>query len=88
MIADRDYTSDKLRQFIKDKDSVLVIPRRKNSKTGNQDIDWCLYKYRHLVDNAFARIMQFRAIATRYDKLERNYSCMLALTCMIMWIEM
>jgi len=31
-------------------------------------MDWCLYKYRHLVENMFARIKHSRAIATRDDK--------------------
>jgi transposase len=53
-------------------DSVPVIPRRQNSKKGNADIDWCLYKYRHLVVNTFARFKHFRAIATRYDKLKMH----------------
>ena len=43
------------------------------------DIDWCLYKYRHLVENVFARLKHFRAIATRYDKLKLNYVSMLAM---------
>ncbi len=34
-------------------------------------MDWCLYKYRHLVENVFARLKHFRAIATRYDKLQQ-----------------
>ena len=29
-------------------------------------MDWCMYKYRHLVENAFVRIKQYRAIDTRY----------------------
>ena len=71
-----------------DKGAIPVIPRRKNSKTGNDDIDWCLYKYRHLVENAFGRIKNFRAIATRYDKLEQNYASMVALAFTIMWLPM
>lgn len=34
-----------------------------DSKTGNSDIDWELYKYRHFVENVFVRIKHFRAIA-------------------------
>ncbi|EQB98063.1 transposase, partial [Photorhabdus temperata subsp. temperata M1021] len=45
-------------------------------------------RYRHLVENAFARIKHFRAIATRYDKLERNYASMLALEFIIVWLPM
>ena len=77
VIADRGYDSEDLRKQIKDKKSIPIIPRKKNSKTGNDDIDWGLYKYRHLVENAFARLKHFRAIATRYDKLRRNFAGML-----------
>lgn len=57
-----------------------VIPRKRNSKAGNNGIDWCLYKYHHLVKNIFARLKHFRAIATRYDKLERNPELALFIT--------
>jgi len=65
IVADRGYDSEGLRHQIRDKGSIPVIPRKKNSKVGNDDIDWCLYKYRHLVENVFARLKHFRAIATR-----------------------
>ena len=34
------------------------------------------------------RTKQFRAIATRYDKLKRNYESMVALACGVMWWPM
>nr|VFJ98255.1 MAG: Transposase DDE domain-containing protein [Candidatus Kentron sp. H]VFK03300.1 MAG: Transposase DDE domain-containing protein [Candidatus Kentron sp. H] len=55
---------------------------------GNGDMDWGLYKYRHLVENLFARLKHFRAIATRYDKLKRNCKAMLALPCSFFWLPM
>ena len=63
-----------------------VIPRKKNSTFGNDDINWNLYKLRHLVENTFARIKHFRAISTKYDKLARNYKSMVALACGFMWL--
>jgi transposase len=87
-VGDKGYDSEKLREKLRARGSVPVIPRRKNNTLGNQDMDWCLYKYRHLVENAFARIKHFRAIATRYDKLERNYASMLALAFVVMWLPM
>jgi transposase len=51
-------------------------------------MDWGLYKHRHLIENIFARIKNFRAIATRYDKLKRNYASMVALACGLMWLPM
>ena len=50
--------------------------------------DRCLYRYRHLAENAFLRIERYRAISTRYDKLARNYSSTVALAFMMMWLPM
>jgi transposase len=88
VVADKGYDSERFREQIREEDSIPVIPRRKNSKIGNDDIDWCLYKYRHLAENAFGRIKNFRAIATRYDKLAQNYASMVALAFTIMWLPM
>lgn len=87
-IADKGYDSEEIRDLIRDKGSLPLIPRKKNSKTGNGDMDWCLYKYRHLVENVFARLKHFRSIATRYDKLKRNYASMLAMACSYLWLPM
>lgn len=54
---------------------------------GNDDTDWCLYRYRHLVENVFTFLKQYRTIATRYDKLARNYVASLAMICCIRWGE-
>jgi transposase len=88
MIADKGYDSEELRDLVRSKSSIPVIPRKSNSKTGNDDMDWGLYKYRHLVENVFARLKHFRAIATRYDKLKRNYASLVALACGYLWLPM
>lgn len=84
VVADKGYDSEKLREFVRDNNDTPVIPRRGNSLLCNEDIDWCMYKYRHLVENAFGRIKQYRGIATRYEKLERNYHSMVALAFVMM----
>lgn len=86
--ADKGYDGDNFRAFIKANGSIANIPRKENSKTGNGHMDWCLYKYRHLVENAFLRIKRYRGIATRYDKLARNYASNVALAFVIMWLPM
>lgn len=86
--ADKGYDSEPLRARTRAQGAKPNIPRRKNAKTGNPDMDWCLYKYRHLVENAFARLKHFRAIATRYDKLERNFASLVALAISMMWLPM
>jgi len=85
-IADKGYDKEEIRGLIRERNSIPIIPRKINSKTGNADIDWGLYKYRHLVENFFARLKHFRAIATRFDKLKRNYTAVLALACAFLWL--
>ncbi|TCB52092.1 transposase, partial [Acinetobacter terrestris] len=49
--------------------------------------DHYLYRLRHLVENAFARLKHFRGIATRFEKLARNYKSMLFLACLFIWCK-
>lgn len=88
VIADKGYDSEDLRIQIRARNATPVIPRKRNSKTGNADIDWGLYKYRHLVENAFARLKHFRAVATRFDKLKRNFIGLLSLACAFIWLPL
>lgn len=88
VVADKGYDSQALRDLIKRRDAQHVIPRKGNSKRGNDDIDWCMYRYRHLVENAFLKIKKYRAVATRYDKLARNYQSIVALAFSLMWLPM
>lgn len=88
VIADKGYDSKRLREQIEEQDSRVVIPRKRNSVKGNDDLDRGLYRYRHLVENAFARLKQYRAIASRFDKLKRNYESMVAMACGFLWLPM
>ncbi len=88
VVADKGYDSQALRDLIKRRNAQHVRPRKGNSKRGNDDIDWCMYRYRHLVENAFLKIKKYRAIATRYDKLARNYQSFVALAFSLMWLPM
>lgn len=83
LIADKSYDSDTIRNKAKKHGMTPLIPKRKNAKQPNPDFDSYLYKLRHLVENMFARLKQFRSIATRYEKLARNFESMLYLACTI-----
>ena len=67
---------------------IPVVPKRKNAKQPNPEFDSYLYKLRHLVENMFARLKHFRSIATRYEKLARNFKSMLYLACTIVHCKM
>ena len=88
VVADKGYDSESIREQIIETKARAVIPRKSNSVIGNADMDWALYRYRHLVENAFARLKHFRALATRYDKLKRNYESTVAMACSLLWLPM
>ncbi|SFN25347.1 IS5 family transposase, partial [Nitrosomonas communis] len=88
IVADKGYDSEWLREQITKKGAQAVIPRKRNSLKGNADMDGGLYQYRHWVENAIARLKQYRAIATRYDKLKQNYESMVAIACGYLWLPM
>ncbi len=88
VIADKGYDSEAIREQIVEQGGKSVIPRKKNSRKGNGDLGRSLYKLRHLVENAFARLKHFRGLATRYDKLKRNFISVVALACIFVWLPM
>jgi transposase len=63
----------------------VVIPS-KNHRRVKRDLDKKLYKARHLIENFFAKLKQYRAVATRYDKLARNFLGGIYLAASIIWL--
>ena len=88
VIADRGYDREALREQFVEQGGHPVIPRKKNSRKGSGDLDRGLYKLRHLVENAFARLKYFREVATRYDRLKQNFISAVALVCIFIWLPM
>ncbi|CZF85606.1 Transposase DDE domain protein [Grimontia marina] len=89
VICDKGYDSKAFRDFVRRKGGKTVIAKRNCGQDISKDtMDWCLYKYRHLIENAFARIKHYLAISSRYEKLERNYANMVSLAFMLMWLPM
>ena len=85
VLADKGYDSD---QFIGELEKVgatAVIPPRKNRKK-QRDYDQELYKERNLVERFFQKLKHFRRIATRYERLKRNYQAMLFLVSSVIWL--
>jgi len=64
----------------------LVIPPKSNRKV-QRTFDRELYKARHLMENFFCKLKQYRAIATRYDKTARNFLAAIHLAAAIIWLN-
>ena len=88
LIADKGYDSDRIREQVRSQKMAPIIPRRVNSDKPNPEFDPHLYKQRHLVENLFARLKHFRSIATRFEKLARNFKAMVTIACTLIWIKL
>jgi transposase len=65
---------------------AAVIPPRAGRRP-RRHYDRHLFKARHLIENFFAKLKQFRAIATRYDKTKRNFLAAVQLAGAIIWLN-
>ena len=84
LLGDTAYDSDDLRGSLAERGTTPVIkpnPRRKNVPA----FDATIYKLRNLIERAFAHLKDWRRVATRYDKLKRNFSATVALAAIIIW---
>ncbi len=73
LLADKAFDADWLLSEINDRGATAVIPPKSNRKT-RREFDRETYRWRHLVENYFAKIKEFRGIATRYDKTDSSYA--------------
>ena len=72
--------------MIRAKGAKPVIPGRK-SRTRKVRFDRSRHKSRGMVEAVFCRLKDFRRVATRYDKLARNYASTLAIaTIVAYWV--
>ncbi|MCM2481864.1 IS5 family transposase [Burkholderia glumae] len=83
--ADKAYDTDALIAHLHTIDAQAVIPSRANRRE-QRPLDKHLYRSRNLVERFFARIKQFRRIATRYDKLSERFSAFIALAAAFIWL--
>ena len=84
MLGDKAYDSAELREDLDEHGTKPVIPNRCNRK---QPFSFSkrLYKLRWRIESAFNRLKDFRRIATRYDRLARNYLASVCLVAALVW---
>nr|WP_234338038.1 IS5 family transposase [Streptomyces sp. NRRL WC-3725] len=95
--ADKAYSSRAIRAWcrrrgiavtIPERSDQVVNPLRRGSRGGRPPaFDAEAYKHRNVVERCFSRLKQFRAIATRFDKLADRYQAGLRLASLILWLR-
>jgi transposase len=82
--ADAAYDANGLRQFLRERGSTPVIPNNP-TRTRFHSFNRQAYKRRNLIERMFCRLKDWRRIATRYDKLARNFFSAVVLAATIIW---
>lgn len=86
LLADKAYDAeDRVLKKLEAKNCKAVIPP-KSMRKEQRTYDHVLYQARHLIENFFAKLKHYRAIATRYDKTARNFLGGIYLSATIIWL--
>jgi transposase len=87
LIADKAFDAEeRVLKPLEKAGKAAVIPPKGNRKEPRA-YDRELYKARHLIENFFAKLKQFRAIATRYDKRAVNFLGAIHLAAAVIWLN-
>lgn len=86
LLADKGYDSDEFIDSLVKEGINPVIPPRKNRKNPRH-YDKYLYRFRHLVENAFLELKRWRGIATRYAKNTASFLAAVHIRCIAIWAK-
>jgi len=87
LIGDKGYDGDGFRAEIVDRGATPVIPNKSNRVTLHS-FSKRAYKGRNVIERCFCRLKDFRRVATRYDKLARNFLAAVHLAAIVAyWIN-
>jgi transposase len=84
LIADKAYDANSLRQLLAGQRAKAVIPSTA-SRRAPIPYNKTIYRQRNLIERMFARLKDFRRVATRYDKLARNFLAGAFIAATVLW---
>ena len=85
VVADRGYSSRCFRQHIQEAGAQTAIPSKHNEAPVRCP-DW-IYTNRNIVERLWARLKEWRAIATRYEKTAASFSGILCLAAALDYLR-
>lgn len=86
VIADRGYDSNAVLELIARSGAQPSIPSCSRRKV-RRSIDPVIYRQRNQVERFFCRLKHFRRVATRFDKLARNFLAAVLLASTRLWLR-
>lgn len=96
-LGDKAYSSREIRRLLRRRGIATTLPERRDQVANHKRrgtrggrppaFDQVVYRDRNVVERCFARLKQFRAIATRFDKLAVRYRAGIVLASLILWLR-
>lgn len=86
LVADRGYDAKAIIDLVQAHGGCAHIPTQKDRKL-QRSVDPDLYRQRNLVERFFCKLKHFRRIATRFDKLARNFLAAVLLASTRLWLK-
>ena len=86
VVADRGYDSRAIIDLVAARGGIAHIPTQSRVKL-QRSVEPALYRQRNLVERYFCNLKQFRRIATRFEKLARNFLAAVALASTRLWLR-
>ena len=82
LLADRAFDANWLRETLAEAGTEAVIPPKSNRRFP-AEFDHDTYKWRHLIENYFCKLKEFKRIAMRSDKTDSSFRAVIYLAAAV-----
>ena len=86
LVADRGYDAQAVIDLVRSRGGCAHIPTQRDRKV-QRSIDPAIYRQRNQVERFFCKLKHFRRVATRFDKLARNFLAAVLLASTRLWLR-
>jgi transposase len=86
LVADRGYDAKAIIDLVRQRGGEAHIPTQRDRKV-QRSVDPRLYRQRNLIERFFCKLKHFRRVATRFDKLARNFLAAVLLASTRLWLR-
>ena len=86
LVADRGYDARAIVEMVRQHGGEAHIPTQRDRKV-QRSVDPALYRQRNLIERFFCKLKHFRRVATRVDKLARNFLAAVLLASTRLWLR-